>query len=265
MYRPPPVVEDDAVEDTSGITQLYISQQHYEEQDDAVQSAGGGIEPVPFYSNPEVPYYSNSEPLPVTHLGSSGSQREAEYANLPDAAGPTSTLTEPVMDTFKRDVNRVISNLKQVVFQMKQADNPRAAVRDWDLWGPAFFVLFLATTLSISAGQDNAKVFSVVFASVSVGAVVLTLNVLLLGGNINFFQSLSLLGYCVFPMDVAMLFGLLLTRKWMRIILSTYAVVHACVCAYPFMRAAVTENRRMLALYPVCLMYMFLGMLLLAL
>ncbi len=31
----------------------------------------------------------------------------------------------------------------------------------------------------------------------------LTVNVVLLGGNIGFFQSMCLLGYCLFPMDVA--------------------------------------------------------------
>jgi hypothetical protein len=42
-----------------------------------------------------------------------------------------------------------------------------------------------------------------VFALVSVGAIVLTVNVVLLGGTIGFFQSLCLLGYCLFPIDVA--------------------------------------------------------------
>lgn len=38
---------------------------------------------------------------------------------------------------------------------------------------------------------------------VSFGAVILTVNVVLLGGTIGFFQSLCLLGYCIFPLDVA--------------------------------------------------------------
>lgn len=42
-----------------------------------------------------------------------------------------------------------------------------------------------------------------VFALVSVGAIILTVNVVLLGGTIGFFQSLCLLGYCLFPLDVA--------------------------------------------------------------
>ena len=42
-----------------------------------------------------------------------------------------------------------------------------------------------------------------VFGVCAAGAVVLTVNVVLLGGNIGFFQSLCLLGYCLFPLDVA--------------------------------------------------------------
>ena len=42
-----------------------------------------------------------------------------------------------------------------------------------------------------------------VFGTCAAGAVVLTVNVVLLGGNIGFFQSMCLLGYCLFPMDLA--------------------------------------------------------------
>jgi hypothetical protein len=42
-----------------------------------------------------------------------------------------------------------------------------------------------------------------VFAECGLGAIVLTVNVILLGGDIVFFQALCLLGYCLFPMCVA--------------------------------------------------------------
>lgn len=37
----------------------------------------------------------------------------------------------------------------------------------------------------------------------AIGAVILTVNIILLGGTIVFFQSLCLLGYCLFPLVVA--------------------------------------------------------------
>jgi hypothetical protein len=42
-----------------------------------------------------------------------------------------------------------------------------------------------------------------VFTEVGLGAVVLTINVILLGGEIVFFQALCLLGYCLFPICVS--------------------------------------------------------------
>lgn len=41
------------------------------------------------------------------------------------------------------------------------------------------------------------------FTEVALGAVVLTINTILLGGAIVFFQSLCLIGYCLFPIDIA--------------------------------------------------------------
>jgi hypothetical protein len=42
-----------------------------------------------------------------------------------------------------------------------------------------------------------------VFTEVALGAVILTINVILLGGSIVFFQSLCLIGYCLFPIVIA--------------------------------------------------------------
>ena len=56
----------------------------------------------------------------------------------------------------------------------------------------------------------------VVFGVCAAGAVVLTINVVLLGGNIGFFQSLCLLGYCLFPLDVAAIVATFVTNHIVR-------------------------------------------------
>ena len=60
-----------------------------------------------------------------------------------------------------------------------------------------------------------------VFALVSVGAISLTVNAVLLGGTIGFFQSLCLLGYCLFPLDVAAIVCVTVQRP----------LLVRCVCA----------------------------------
>ena len=44
----------------------------------------------------------------------------------------------------------------------------------------------------------------------------LTVNVVLLGGNIGFFQSMCLLGYCLFPLDVAAIVTTFVTNSIAR-------------------------------------------------
>lgn len=59
--------------------------------------------------------------------------------------------------------------------------------RAQDLWGPMAFTLVLAVLLSFGSAKPSST-FSLVFALVSVGAITLTINAVLLGGTIGFFQ-----------------------------------------------------------------------------
>lgn len=79
----------------------------------------------------------------------------------------------------------------------------RAELRDWDLWGPLFICMSLAVALSAEAHDEASLVFSVIFVIMWVGAAVVTVNGQLLGGRLSFFQSVCLLGYCVFPILLA--------------------------------------------------------------
>lgn len=177
---------------------------------------------------------------------------------------PPNTLTEPVWDTVKRDLARIVSNLKLVVFPNPYREDPGKALRDWDLWGPFFFIVFLGLTLSWSASVKKSEVFAVAFAVLAAGAIILTLNVLLLGGHIIFFQSLSLLGYCLFPLDVGALVCMLKDNVVLKIVVVTITLAWSSWAAYPFMSAAVNPRRKALALYPVFLMYISVGFLIIA-
>ncbi|CAI8611193.1 unnamed protein product [Vicia faba] len=179
--------------------------------------------------------------------------------------GPApNTLTEPVWDTIKRDLSRIVSNLKLVVFPNPNREDPGKALRDWDLWGPFFFIVFLGLILSWSASVKKSEVFAVAFALLAAGAVILTLNVLLLGGHIIFFQSLSLLGYCLFPLDVGALICMLKNNVILKMVVVCVTLAWSSWAAYPFMSSAVNPRRKALALYPVFLMYVSVGFLIIA-
>ncbi|KAH9613323.1 hypothetical protein KSS87_020323 [Heliosperma pusillum] len=179
--------------------------------------------------------------------------------------GPApNTLTEPVWDTVKRDLSRIVSNLKLVVFPNPYREDPGKALRDWDLWGPFFFIVFLGLILSWSASVKKSEVFAVAFALLAAGAVILTLNVLLLGGHIIFFQSLSLLGYCLFPLVVGAFICMLKDNAVLKAVVVCVTLAWSSWAAYPFMSSAVNPRRKALALYPVLLMYVSVGFLIIA-
>ncbi|GJU37441.1 protein YIPF6 [Tanacetum coccineum] len=108
------------------------------------------------------------------------------------------------------------------------------------------------------------EVFAVAFALLATGAIILTLNVLLLGGHIIFFQSLSLLGYCLFPLDVGALICMLKDNVILKIVVVCVALAWSAWAAYPFISMAVNPRRKALALYPVLLMYVSVGFLIIA-
>ncbi|KAF5739492.1 protein YIPF6 [Tripterygium wilfordii] len=108
---------------------------------------------------PHPPPSSNQKvppvPAPPPPLPPSSSSRPNITAN--GFGSPPNTLTEPVWDTVKRDLSRIVSNLKLVVFPNPFREDPGKALRDWDLWGPFFFIVFLGLTLSWSASVKKVK------------------------------------------------------------------------------------------------------------
>ena len=68
--------------------------------------------------------------------------------------------------------------------------------------------------------QQSLSVFTGVFVIVWVGSVVVTLNARLLGGRVSLFQSLCVLGYCLFPLFVAALVALFIRWLPIRVLLS---------------------------------------------
>ncbi|WVZ09476.1 hypothetical protein V8G54_014006 [Vigna mungo] len=242
------------------------------------------------------PFISSNLPTPPTLPKSSSSAPPPPPPPRSDISGfgpAPNTLTEPVWDTVKRDLSRIVSNLKLVVFPNPYREDPGKALRDWDLWGPFFFIVFLGLTLSWSASVKKSEVFAVAFALLAAGAVILTLNVLLLGGgaghsgkynvmnkdkhltfffissnfqggHIIFFQSLSLLGYCLFPLDVGALICMLKDNVIVKVVVVCVTLAWSSWAAYPFMSSAVNPRRKALALYPVFLMYVSVGFLIIA-
>lgn len=148
-----------------------------------------------------------------------------------------------------------------------------------DLWGPllicltlAMFVcyivpsifilllIFIFRTLGITASPgQSAIVFAGVFVVFWFGSGIVTLNGQLLGGKLSFFQSLCILGYCIFPLlscSIAFLF----VRSWLiRFCVLPFGLAWSTVASVAFLSGAVQTSRKILAIYPILLFYFFIA------
>jgi hypothetical protein len=69
-------------------------------------------------------------------------------------------------------------------------------------------------------GAEASAVFSTVFFIVWAGSAVVTVNSQLLGGKISFFQSVCVLGYCIFPLNIASIVALFTNILWIKAIVA---------------------------------------------
>merc|ERR1712072_332046 len=169
--------------------------------------------------------------------------------------GVRTTLDEKVSDTLMRDIRMVANKIGFVVYP--RAGSMKELSRNWDLWGPLVLCLFLSIVLSMNAPDDQkALVFASVFVIVWLGSAVVTVNALLLGGTLSFFHSVCVLGYCIFPIDVAAVLCSIYGNVVFKLIVVPFCFVWATGASIGFMSDLVPPNRAMLALYPVVLFYL---------
>jgi len=194
-------------------------------------------------------------------------------ASGPGGAGDLNTLDEPIRDTIWRDVRAVGMKFKHVLYPKER----KSLLREWDLWGPLILCTFMATILQshveepavasgpVDGGGDGGPEFAEVFVIVWAGALVVTLNTKLLGGNISFFQSVCVLGYCLLPLAISLLICRVVLMAGstanmalfiVRCLASSAGLVWAVYAAMQFLGDCQPQpKRKALAAYPMGLFY----------
>ncbi|GAB5584657.1 protein YIPF6 isoform X1 [Prionailurus iriomotensis] len=182
----------------------------------------------------------------------------------------SSTLNESVQNTIMRDLKAVGKKFMHVLYPRKS----NTLLRDCEenefprrgFMGPfdplCDTCIVMLQRSSVDSEKDGGPQFAEVFVIVWFGAVTITLNSKLLGGNISFFQSLCVLGYCILPLTVAMLVCRLvllaeqgpinfMVRLFVVIVMFTWSIVASTA----FLADSQPPNRKALAIYPVFLFY----------
>lgn len=93
------------------------------------------------------------------------------------------------------------------------------------------------------------SIFTGVFIIVWLGAAVVTLNARLLGGAVSFFQSVCVMGYCLFPIVVSAIVATFVRLIWVRLPISIITFAWSTYASMGFMSESQIhlQNRRALA------------------
>ncbi|XP_031616999.1 protein YIPF6 [Contarinia nasturtii] len=177
------------------------------------------------------------------------------------------TLDEPIKETIMRDVKSVTAKFYHVLYPKEKS----TLLKEWDLWGPLLLCTFMATILQGTADITDSKgdggpQFAQVFVIVWIGAMIVTLNSKLLGGNISFFQSVCVLGYCLAPVAGSLIVCsvLLFIEQtkfifFLRLVVTLIGFLWSSYAAYVFLGDSQPPNRKPLAVYPIVLFYFILS------
>ncbi|KAF4653491.1 Yip1 member 6 [Perkinsus chesapeaki] len=167
-----------------------------------------------------------------------------------------STLDEPIRTTIMRDVTAVGEKLKYVMLPRARVEGG-SGLRNWDLWGPLILCMSLSVILALQAPESQkGYVFSMMFVIVWVGSAVVTVNGVFIKGKISFFQSVCVLGYCVFPLVIsAMICFFVKDYRIVKLLVVLAGFVWSTGASVGFMSELVPADRRALGVFPVWLFY----------
>jgi len=187
----------------------------------------------------------------------------------------SSTLDEPIKDTFLRDAKAIGVKFKQIFLPIQSRQE---LLRDWDLWGPLLICVLMAllmqgTQSSASSSTDASyPEFADIFIIFWIGSIVVTVNSKLLGGCISFFQCVCVLGYCVLPLAISLVISrvfLLLSLNWkisfvIRLIAVVLGLGWATYASVIFLASSIPPAKKALGLYPIFLFYTIIAWLILS-
>lgn len=169
------------------------------------------------------------------------------------------TLNEPIMITIYRDLYLIYTKLKFVVNPFISNELKEYHIKQWDLWGPLLLIIFLACSLAINS-SDKSQTFVLVFLIFWIGSFLVFANSYLLGLKTSIFQIFCLLGYCLFPLNIAA-FILSFTSflDLIRFIIIGLSCFWSLYSISSFLRNLSMPEQRYLVLYPSILLYIYIS------
>jgi hypothetical protein len=170
-----------------------------------------------------------------------------------------STLNESIMTTINRDLLLIYTKIKYVVNPFISRDQKNIQIRQWDLWGPLVLNMTLAFTLSFNT-KEKSQMTTLIFVIFWLGGVILFLNANFLGVKTSIFQMLCLLGYCLFPLNLAAIFVTLFNfNDILRLIIVIFNLLWSIYSSSDYLKIMINPEQRYLVLYPCILFYLYIS------
>jgi len=169
------------------------------------------------------------------------------------------TLDESIIRTITRDLKLIYYKLKYVLNPFSSPSAKIFHVKNWDLWGPLLFITFLSCTLSLNA-KEKSNIMVLLFALFWIGSFLIYLNANLLDSKIKLFPIMCLLGYCLFPLNVAA-FILALTNFYdiFKLIIVGVMCFWSLFCIEGYIKYACENEQKFLVFYPAILLFIFIS------
>jgi hypothetical protein len=169
------------------------------------------------------------------------------------------SLDEAIVTTIYRDLYSVYIKLILVINPLTSDEVKKKHIRQWDLWGPLLFTVFLACTLAINS-NDKSQTVILIFLIFWVGSFLVFLNSNLLGVKISIFQIFCLLGYCLFPLNISsFIFCFIKTNDILKLFFIGLTCFWSLFSVSRFLKNLANSEQRYLVLYPVILLYFFIS------
>ena len=187
-----------------------------------------------------------------------------DYNKNPSSLNDRGTLDESVNTTIIRDLKLIYNKLKLVINPLISREKKYSQIRQWDLWGPLLLNIILALTLTLNT-KEKGQITSLIFIIFWVGGAIIFLNNHFLGVKASIFQMFCLLGYCLFPLNVAAIIVTVINLfELVRFIIVGVACLWSIYSSSDYLRIITTHDQRYLVLYPCILFYLYIAWLVFA-
>jgi hypothetical protein len=187
-----------------------------------------------------------------------------DYNKNSSSLNDRGTLDESVNTTIIRDLKLIYNKLKLVINPLISREKKYSQIRQWDLWGPLLLNIILALTLTLNT-KEKGQITSLIFIIFWFGGAIIFLNNHFLGVKASIFQMFCLLGYCLFPLNVAAIIVTLINLfELVRFIIVGVACLWSIYSSSDYLRIITTQDQRYLVLYPCILFYLYIAWLVFA-